>query len=159
MKDSSKKLLIYGGVAVGAYYFVLKPLLIKLGIVESPQQAAQREQQTQNIQEYITSSTTTQQPTKSVGEWQIIANQIYQDLKFSSIADNTSDAVAQITRVKNNADFGFLYQTFGTRQKYFFGLPYGGLMDLQQFVTASLSSGDIAVINNNYRRKGIKYQF
>lgn len=159
MKDSSKKLLIYGGVAVGAYYFVLKPLLIKLGIVESPEQAAQREQQTQNIQEYITSSTTTQQPTKSVGEWQIIANQIYQDLKFSSIADNTSDAVAQITRVKNDADMAMLYQTFGTRQKYFFGLPYGGLMDLQQFVTASLSSGDIAVINNNYRRKGIKYQF
>ena len=159
MKDNQKKLLIYGGVAVGAYYLIIKPFLIKLGIVESPQQAAQKEQQTQNIQDYISSSTATQQPTKGVGEWQIISNQIYQDLKFSSIADNTSDAVAQLTRVKNGADFALLYQTFGTRQKYFFGVPYGGLMDLQQFVTASLSNSDIAVINNNYSRKGIKYQF
>jgi len=32
-------------------------------------------------------------------------------------------------------------------------------MDLQQFVTSNLSSKQIAAVNDNYRRKGIKYQF
>lgn len=159
MKDSQKKLLLYGGIAVGTYYFVLQPLLVKLGIIQSPQQAAQAAQQTQNIQDYINNATQSQQPTKSVGEWQIIANRIYEDLKFSSISDDTSDAVAQIARPQNDADVALLYQTFGQRQEYAFGIPYGGLKDLTQFVASNLSTDDIAVINNNYSRKGIKFRY
>lgn len=159
MKDSQKKILLNVGIAVGAYYFVLKPVLVKLGIMQSPEQAAQTAQQQQNIQDYINSATATQQPSKSVGEWQIIANQIYDDLKFSSISDNTGDAVYQICRVKNDADVAILYQTFGQRQEYAFGIPYGGLKDIVQFVNSNLSTSDINTINNNYSRKGIKFNY
>ena len=49
----------------------------------------------------------TQTPTKSKGEWQIIANQIYEDLRYSAIDDDKKDAQYQVSRVKNDADILF----------------------------------------------------
>jgi len=155
----TQKILLYTGVGVGAYFLILKPLLIKLGVVKSPLEEQQEKSQKENIENYVQISLTNQTPTKTKGEWQIIADQIYNDLRFSGVADNKSDAFYQIQRVKNDADIALLIQIFGMRQESFFGISVGGLQSLPQFIISNLSNSDISKINDNYSRKNIKFRF
>lgn len=157
-KDT-QKILLYAGVGVGVYFLILKPLLIKLGVVKSPLEEQQEITQRENIESYVNQSLNAQTPTKTKGEWQIIADQIYNDLRFSGIADNKSDAFYQIQRVKNDADIALLIQIFGMRQETFFAISLGGLQSLPQFIISNLSNSDIIKINDNYARKNIKFRF
>ena len=155
----TQKLLLYTAIGGGAYFLILKPLLIKLGILKSALELEQDYSQKVNIDAYINNSIKTQTPTKSKGEWQIIADQIYNDLKFSGIADNKSDAGYQVARVQNDADIATLIQVFGMRQESFFGVNIGGLQNLPQFIIGNLDKSEIAKINDNYARKNIKFRF
>ena len=157
-KDT-QKIITYAAVAGGAYFLVLRPLLVKVGIVKSGAEIMQEQSQQQNISDYVSQSLAKQSPTKSKGEWQLIADNIYNDLKFSGIADNKSDAGYQVARVQNDADIATLIQVFGLRQESFFGINTGGLQNLPQFIIGNLSKSAIATINNNYARKGIKFRF
>jgi len=157
-KDT-KKLLLYTAIGGGAYFLILKPLLIKLGVLKSTLELEQDYTKKVNIDAYINNSIKTQTPTKSKGEWQIIADQIYNDLKFSGIADNKSDAGYQVARVQNDADIATLIQVFGMRQESFFGVNIGGLQNLPQFIIGNLDKSTIAKINDNYARKNIKFRF
>jgi hypothetical protein len=157
--NPNTKIITYA-IGIGAGYFlILKPILVKLGFLQSAEQIQQDLSQTQNIQDYLGQSIATQTPTKSRGEWQIIANNIYNDLYHAGVSDNKSDAGYQIARVQNDADFSILYDTFGKRQEYFFGVPTGGLQDLVQFIIGNLDRTEINKINDNYSRKGIKFRF
>jgi hypothetical protein len=156
---STQNILLYGALIGGGYYFVLRPLLVNLGILQSPEQIQQTTEQKANVQTYIDKAISSQNPSKSLGEWQVIANQIYQDLKFASVSDDKNDAVYQLCRVQNDADVALLYKNFGSRQEYYFGIPVEGLKDLQQFVSSNLSDQQINTINKNYSNKGIKYKF
>ena len=155
----TQKLLLYTAIGGGAYFLILKPLLIKLGILKSALELEQDYSQKVNIDAYINNSIKTQTPTKSKGEWQIIADQIYNDLKFSGIADNKSDAGYQVARVQNDADIATLIQVFGMRQESFFGVNIGGLQNLPQFIIGNLDKSEISKINDNYARKNIKFRF
>ena len=155
----TQKLLLYTAIGGGAYFLILKPLLIKLGVLKSALELEQDYTQKVNIDAYINNSIKTQTPTKSKGEWQIIADQIYNDLKFSGIADNKSDAGYQVARVQNDADIATLIQVFGMRQESFFGINTGGLQNLPQFIIGNLDKSEIAKINDNYARKNIKFRF
>jgi hypothetical protein len=155
----TQKLLLYTAIGGGAYFLILKPLLIKLGVLKSTLELQQEKNQQENIENYINNSIKTQTPTKSKGEWQIIADQIYNDLKFSGIADNKSDAGYQVARVQNDADIATLIQVFGMRQESFFGINIGGLQNLPQFIIGNLDKSEIAKINDNYARKNIKFRF
>jgi hypothetical protein len=157
--NPNQKILIYA-IGVGAgYLFVVRPLLVKLGIVKSSAQIQQDIYQSGNVQDYINTSISKQTPTKSKGEWQIIADQLYYDLKFAAPSDDKADAGYQVSRVQNDADFALLYDTFGKRQEYVFGIPAGGLQDLVQMVTSNLGRAELNKINDNYLRKGIKFRF
>jgi hypothetical protein len=155
----TQKLLLYTAIGGGAYFLILKPLLVKLGIIKSSLELQQEQSQKENIDSYIKSSLSNQTPTKTNGEWQIIADQIYNDLKYSGIADNKSDAGYQVARVQNNADIATLIQVFGMRQESFFGINTGGLQNLPQFIIGNLSKSEIAKINDNYARKNIKFRY
>ena len=155
----TQKLLLYTAIGGGAYFLILKPLLIKLGILKSALELEQDYSQKVNIDAYINNSIKTQTPTKSKGEWQIIADQIYNDLKFSGIADNKSDAGYQVARVQNDADIATLIQVFGMRQESFFGVNIGGLQNLPQFIIGNLDKSEIEKINDNYALKNIKFRF
>ncbi len=149
-----KPILYIGGAVIG-YLYIIKPLLETLGLKQTKEEKAQEQveaENAQNVSQWLTQTASNQTPTKSPGEWAIIADQIHQDLKFSALDDNKNDATYQVARVKNDADFSLLYKAFGKRQEYFFGIPTGGLQDLQQFIKGNLSSG-------NYTRKGIKFRF
>jgi len=154
-KEDKTLLYIVGGIA--AYFAVLRPILESLGIVKSSEEQRQSKYEEEEKTKYLDPGT--EPPTKSPGEWVIIADQIYQDLKFSRISDNRADAGYQVARVKNNADFKLLYKAFGTRQEYAFGIPTGGKKDLSAFIVDNLERDQINIINKNYRLKGIKFQF
>jgi hypothetical protein len=157
MESKNEKTVWYiiGGIA--AYVAIIRPLLESLGIVKSQAEQEQSKYQETEKTKYLDPGT--EPPTKTPGEWVIIADQIYQDLKFSRISDNRDDAGYQVSRVKNNADFKLLYKAFGTRQEYAFGIPAGGKKDLAQFIVDNLERDKINIINRNYRAKGIKFQF
>ena len=157
--NPNQKILLYAlGIGAG-YLLVVRPLLVKLGIVKSAAEIQQEIYQSGNVQEYINTAVSKQTPTKSKGEWQIVADQLYYDLKFASPSDDKADAGYQVTRVQNDADFALLYDTFGKRQEYYFGIPAGGLQDLVQMVTSNLDRAALNKINDNYLRKGIKFRF
>jgi hypothetical protein len=155
----TQKLLLYAAIGGGAYFLILKPILIKLGVLKSSLELQQDISQKENIDSYINNSLKIQTPTKSIGEWQLIADQIYNNLKFSGIADNKSDAGYQIARVQNDADIATLIKVFGMRQESFFGINIGGLQNLPQFIIGNLDKSEIAKINDNYARKNIKFRF
>ena len=151
----SKNIYLYLIGAGLGYFFIIKPILEKLGILKSSQEIMQ-----ENIIDKYTSDTIKKiQPSKPLGEFQIIADQIYANLRYSAIDDNKENATLQLTRVKNDGDVAVLIKLFGKRQEYLFGIPSGSKQDLQQFVTSNLSKKQIAAINNNYFRKNIKYRF
>lgn len=153
-----QKILIYAAVLGGGYYFIVRPALIKFGIMQDPAAAATQQAAQQNVQQYINDTLNKQNPTKTLGEWTLIANNIYNDLD-QLLSNNTSDAVYQMCRVQNDADVALLLQAFGTRQSHWFGLIGGKLVDLPSFVAEQMSSSDINTINDNYARKGIKFRF
>ena len=151
MKD--KKTLYYVGGAVLAYFFILKPVLQKFGIVKTKDEILREKEKEKFLQD------TNETPTKSPGEWAIIADQIYEDLRYTALDDNKADAGYQVSRVKNNADFKLLFKAFGKRQEYVFFVPSGSEKDLQQFIRSNLSDSAIQIINSNYRKKNITFQF
>jgi hypothetical protein len=155
MTEQNKKYLFYGLGAIAAYFIVLRPILKKFGL-EKTQTEKEAEA---DINKYLRGQISAGNATKSPGEWAIIADQIYNDLRYSAVSDNKDSAAYQLARVKNGADVALLIKSFGKRREYYFGIPAGAEMDLQQFVTSNLSSKQIAAVNDNYRRKNIKYQF
>ena len=159
MTKQEQKLLIYGVGAVVVYIEIIKPILVKIGLQKSAEVKATEERKQNQLDEQIKEVSKTQQPTKSVQEWQVIADAIYKDLRYSALDDNKDDAGYQVSRVKNDADFWQLYKLFGQRREYFFGIPNGALMDLTQFIKSNLKDSAIATINKNYRSKNIKFQF
>lgn len=159
MSASTEKIVTYAIGAGITYFLIVKPILVKLGIIKSAAELAQERVNSGNIDTYIADALKAQSPTKTIGEWTIIADKIYLDLKSSSISDDKKDAVYQVCRVKNDADVATLYKAFGKRQEYYFGIPYGGLNDLMAFITSNLSSDDLATINGNYKRKNIKFRY
>jgi hypothetical protein len=156
---NTEKLVTYAIGAGITYFLIVKPILVKLGIVKSAEQTRQDNINQRNIDDYVKDTLSKQSPTKSVGEWTIIADKIYNDLNKSAISDDKDDAVYQLARAKNDADVATLYKAFGKRQEYYFGIPYGGLRDLADFVKSNLSISDIAIVNGNYSRKNIKFKF
>ena len=151
MKD--KKTIYYVGGAILAHFLILKPVLQKLNILKSKEEIDREKEK----EKYLQSENET--PTKTAGEWSIIADQIYQDLRYSALDDDKSDAGYQVSRVKNNADFKLLFKAFGKRREYYFGVPSGSEKDLQQFIRSNLSDSQVQIINKNYRNKNISFQY
>lgn len=152
--------LLIAGAGVAGYFLILRPILIKLGLQVDPAVKATEDRKNQQVSTEIqTLQSQGVKPTKSVQEWQVIADQIYQDLRYSALDDNKEDAGYQAARVKNDLDFWLLYKLFGKRREYLFGIPSGGLMDLPQFIRSNLSTDKIAQLNWNYQNKGIKFRY
>jgi len=158
LSAQEKQVLFYAVIFIVVYYLVIRPLFIKIGLKKDPEVLATEERKQEQIATQIKEIANTQKPTKSTAEWQVIADQIYNDLRYSAVSDNKADAGYQVARVKNDADFWELYRLFGKRREYLFGIPQN-LQDLSQFIRSNLSEKAIKTINNNYASKGIKFRF
>ena len=159
MTKQEEKLLTYGIGAIVVYLLLIKPIFQKLGLQKSEEEKRTEERKQSQLETEIKEAKKTQQATKSVQEWQVIADTIYKDLRYSALDDNKADAGYQVSRVRNDLDFWTLYKLFGQRREYLFGIPNGALMDLPQFIKSNLRQSAIDTINKNYRAKNIKFQF
>lgn len=89
----------------------------------------------------------------------LIANQIYNDWRFSAISDNDNDAIKNLQKMKNNLDLAILSKEFGFRREYWFGIPIGDEMDLATFASSNLSYNELNEVNNNFKKSGITVRF
>jgi len=151
--------IIFVGSIAAAYFLLIKPLAEKLGLKKTKEQKEQATKEVQSIEQYVKDTIKRQSPTKSKGEWTLVANALYQNMGYSRWDDNYEAAGVNLTKVKNDGDVATLISQFGRRQEYFFGIPTGGLSTLPEFVTRNLSRTKIEAINDNYRRKNIKFRF
>lgn len=158
MKKQDQQLIFGIGALLIGYFGIIKPILTKVGIFKSAEEKASEQQVQQLTSAETAQILRTEKPTKSEFEWRQIADQIYSDLRYSAIDDNKSDATYQVCRVKNNADLIKLIGFFGKRQEYAFGIPIGAEQTLFEFLKSNLSKTQIAIINDNWKRKNIKYR-
>jgi hypothetical protein len=157
-KNTRNNILVFGGVIAG-YFLVIQPILRKLGLQKTKEEKAVEQKERESVKQFVKTALKKQNPTKSAGEWALIANTIYEDLRYSAIDDNKADAGYQIARVQNDADVAVLIEQFGKRQEYFFGIPTGSPKTLPEFITSNLSRSTLDAINGNYQRKNIKFRY
>ena len=160
ISQDNKKLLTTAGIVVAAYLIVIRPLFQSLGISKTDAEIAKEKSDAANINDIEKNLNARGiDLTKSKAEWDQIADTIYNDLRYSALADNKADAGYQVSRVKNDADMIYLIKTFGKRQEYLFGIPSGSPMGLTEFITSNLDRNNIDLINDNYSRKGMNFKF
>jgi hypothetical protein len=129
ISEQNKKLLTNVGIVLAAYLVVIRPLFQKLGIVKTNEELQKEKTESANIEEVEKNLNARGiDLTKSKAEWDIIADTIYNDLKYSALADNKADAGYQVARLKNDAYILYLIQSFGSRQENLFGIPSGFTM-------------------------------
>ena len=157
-KNTRTNIIVFGGALAG-YFLLVQPLLRKLGLQKTKEEKEIEQREREAVKEYVKKTIQTQRPTKTAGEWALIARTIYEDLRYSAIDDNKDDAAYQVARAKNDADVAVLIQQFGSRQEYFFGIPTGSPKTLPEFIVSNLSQSKINAVNDNYRRKNIKFRF
>jgi len=160
ISQDNKKLLTTAGIVVAAYLIVIKPIFQSLGITKTDAEIAKEKSDAANINDIEKNLNERGiDLTKSKAECDQIADAIYNDLRYSSVDDDKADAGYQIARVQNDADVIYLIKSFGKRQEYFFFLPTGSPKGLTEFITSNLTRDNINLINDNYKRKGIKFRF
>ncbi len=99
-------------------------------------------------------------PSRSLGQWKLVADSIYNSMKFSYVSDNKSNIESQLKMVQNDLDLALLVKAYGLRQHYTFAIPDGNKTTLiGQIATGELSNDRLESINNNYAQKGIKFRF
>jgi len=151
-KDWATIALYIGGAY--ALYLVGRKALEFLSVVPSKEEAAQKKERTQTLSQ--AQSQLQVKPTKPDFFWKNAADNIYEAWKTSGTDETT--VLRNFALVVNDADALKLFQFYGTRQNYTFGIPYGGLKSLSEAANDELSDSDIRKINEDFARKGIKYR-
>lgn len=92
------------------------------------------------------------------------ANQIYEGMRYVA-GDDYAMVEANLKRMMNDIDVALLVKAFGARQDYAFGIPTGTPKDLFTFVRTELgdeygglTSYRLTRVNEDWKKKGIKYQ-
>lgn len=159
MSDSSQnsdlsKYIIPVGLLIGLFV-VGDKLLQALGLSKTAEQIQREKELAAELGINIDNG---EPSTKSDAEWLLIADTIFNDLRFSSLDDNKTDALYQLKKVQNNTDLYKLILYFGNRVEENFGWPLPG-QNLPGFVAGNFSAARIADLNNDYAQKGISFQW
>lgn len=166
-KELDINLLIYAGLAIGGYFAITK-VLKDLGFIKSEEQKQAEKLSEEGKQKFIDevqkkpnrNQTSKGLPTKPEGLYAIMANQLYEYLKYSAVDDNKKAAFEMLyVKILNDADIAKMIKYFGKRQEFAFGIPIGQLKDLNQFVTSNLSSKQIEALNDTYRKYKMTFRF
>jgi hypothetical protein len=156
---------VVGGVAAGAYFFVVKPLLQKFGVTPSAQQVATTDAQKSALAAAQAAAKQTGQEAESYTADQYTgwANQIFTLATATSggVPSATQDQIVNLViQVNTLVDLQQLIVAFGNRQAncLIFGLDCT-TYDLPSFLKAALDSTHINTINGFLDDQGINYQF
>lgn len=94
----------------------------------------------------------------SDSEIQTAANAIKEDLGYSYVANNFTDAAHQLTKPGTTADMLRLIKAYGTHYITFFGIPTGKYT-LEETVTRALPETYIKEVNAYYDAQGVDFNF
>ena len=147
---------VIGGVGYVAYKaisgWIKKPAKKELDKIEAEKKV---------LEKTIDPSTgQTMQLTRSAGQWRLVADSIYNSIKYSAVSDNKANAEFQLKQPMNDLDLATLISQYGTRQLYLFGIPDGDKMTLiGAIASGELSKDALSRINSNYATKGIKFRW
>ena len=167
MDNNTKNVLYVGGGVALAYFLVLKPLLVSLGLKKSDVEEQTDKQATAARTKFISDTINKPDPkqtnkgraTKVEGNFALLADQVYQALSKSAVSNDLPKAYNILARLLNDADAALLLKYFGVRQGYQFGLPIGEPSNLSAFVSRAFSQSDIDSLNNLYARSKMKFRF
>ncbi len=151
---------IKAAVVFAGYFIILKPILNTLGITKSAEETQKEADELQAQKEnFAALQKKGLKLTKSVYDWNLIADAIYNDIgRYSGLDDNDADAGVQLTRVQNDLDIAQLIKSYGMRPDMVFGISLGR-KNLVNTVKSNLTASKIAAINDNYFRKKMKFRF
>jgi hypothetical protein len=94
----------------------------------------------------------------SDSEISTVANALKEDLGYSYVSNNFTDAANQLTKPGTTADILRLIKAYGTHYITFFGIPTGKYT-LEETVTRSLPKTYIDEVNAYYNAQGIDFNF
>ncbi len=154
---------IKAGIAVGAYFLIVKPVLTKLGVFNSATTQATLDAQKQSLAE----AKAKQPASYTADQYMGWANDIY-----AQIAGGTplgfiqqSQIVTDIVQADNMTDLQSLISAFGLKDVAGSGLDCTWLgincqkMDLETFVKTVLDGQHLSNLNQYLSAQNIKYQF
>lgn len=118
----------------------------------------QSEQRDTALNNDIVAAEAVQPATLSDSEIAVIANQLKEDLTYSAVSNDYTDAARQLTKPTNTADMLKLIQAYGKHYITFFGIPTGSYT-LEETVTRALPQTYITEINAYYAAQGINFKF
>jgi hypothetical protein len=150
--------LMYAAFLALGYFGVVRPVLIKLGILKSKEQKALEAARREAIADTMEQVLATQKPTYTTVELSNFAEVIYEDLRYSALSDDKEQAGLYLAAPRNEADVYYLIKFFGNRDECYLGV-FCYPRSLPEFISTNLSQSKIDQINNNYARKGIKFRW
>lgn len=97
-------------------------------------------------------------PTLSQSEIAAIANALKEDLGYSWVSNDITDAMRQLGKPKNTADILAIIKAYGTHIITTFGIPRG-TFTLEETVSSQMGASDIEFVNRYYAAQGINFNF
>lgn len=156
--ETGKALLIAAIIIVALIVIIIIAKKIISLFSEDPEVKKTREQNQKDYEKEKDKILSNQAPVHDSLTLQGWADQIHEDLKYSSVSDEKGDAEDLLKRPDNDADFILLRQYFGTRNEWYFGIPMGS-SEFVPYVTSNLSRERLDSINDTYQKKGIKFRW
>jgi hypothetical protein len=164
LTDNDKKLALTASLYIGggyaAYYFILKPILEKIGLKKTKDEEIQEKLIKSGRSKFIDEAVKTKKATRPEGQFAVWADQLYEYLKYTKLDDKKDLAYSLLYKYfHNDADIALLTKYFGKRQEYAFGFPVGNPKNLSEFVTTNLNTDQINKLNNAYLRSKMRFRF
>jgi hypothetical protein len=161
-KPETIKTLAY--IAIGITGLILIIKITKktgeaLGIFDTEEEVEAKEKTKKAIEDYAKETAKTSKPTRTFSQWALVADTIYDKLRYNAIYDDKGGAYYNLSLVRTDADVGLLLKAFGMRQEKSFGFSVGQPKTLNQFVQDNFSLDDIIDLNNLYKRQNLKFRF
>lgn len=151
-----KDIAIKVGIGVAAYFLIVKPILVKLGILDSKEDAKVKADRLKAIDDSAAAAEAQQPTTFTPGQLSSMADSLYESMRYSWLDDDYDITEKVLKQVKNLSDVYKLMQYFGIREECLFGVICTDL-SLPEMVKRNLSSSRIKSINEDYAAKGIQY--
>lgn len=130
-----------------------------IGIFDTKEERQAEEKTKKAIEDFKKETEKTSKPTRTAAQWALVADTIYNKLKFSGISDDKTGAYNELARILTDADMAAVLSSFGLRQEYSFGIPVGKPKTLVQFVQDNFDIEDINSLNTLYSRSKMKFKF
>jgi len=130
-----------------------------IGIFDTKEEKEAEEKTKKAIEDFAKEAQKTVKPTRSAAQWALVADSIYNSLKYSAISDDKAKAYTELAKILNDADMSLVLKAFGSRQETSFGIPIGNPKTLVQFVQDNFDLKTIQDLNNLYSKSRMKFKF